>query len=150
MDTSSEKKGLAGNETLQDHFISGYFLLGKPADDTKDIDYVPTLFAYKHRNNSEAQRNERRSRIDRRRLLVEAAELDKENDEREESQESAVEGLLLLQWSCKVDVQTQTPPPVRESPGAQSSVLFYHANNLLSSSRIWFYKALWQEASRRQ
>ena len=80
---------------------------------------------------------------------VDAAELE-ENDEREESQESAVEGLLLLQRSCKVDVQTQTPPPVRESPGAQSSVLFYHANNLLSSSRIRFYKALWQEASRRQ
>ena len=88
---------------------------------------MPTLFAYKRRSNSAAQRNARRSRIDRRRLLAVAAELDKENERQteeceKESQESAAEGLLLLQQSCKVDVQTQTSPPVREAAGAQSSL----------------------------
>ena len=79
------------------------------------------MFTYNHQK---AQSNERRGRIEQRRRLAEAAELDKENErqaeEREkENQEAAVEGLLLLRETCKVDVQTQTLPPVRE---AQASV----------------------------
>lgn len=74
----------------------------------------------------EARRGEeRRSRIDRRRQLVEATERDKEDqrmaEEREkESQGAAAESLLLLH-SCKVDVEIQTQSPVRKSVTTQFS-----------------------------
>ena len=68
-------------------------------------------------------REQRSNRVDRRRQIVESAEAEKENERQAEecekdSQEAAVEGLLLLQQSCKMDAQTQTSPPVEvaESP----------------------------------
>ena len=105
-----------------------YFLLGKPAENCENVDYVPTLFTYnQHWNKSEAQSRERKSRIDRRRQLAEVAEIDKENERQAEecemeSQEAAAEGLLLLQQSSKVDVQTQTSPLVQEAAAVQASV----------------------------
>jgi hypothetical protein len=106
-----------------DHFVSG-----KPVDEAESVDFVPSIFSYnQHQHKSEAQSRERRNRIDRRRLLVEVSEADKENKRQaeecdKESQEAAAEGLLLLQQSCKVDAQTQTSPPVQDAEAVQSPV----------------------------
>lgn len=89
---------------------------------------MPTLFAYKHRSDgrSDARSENRRIRMDRRRQLAEAAELDKENqreaeEHEKESQELAAESLLQLQQSWKADAETQTSPPVQKTAGTQAS-----------------------------
>ena len=126
-----------------DHFVSGerirgacgteitreYCCSGKPVEEPESVDYVPSIFSYnQHRRDNEAGRREqRRSRTDRRRQILEIAETEKENEmlaeQREkESHEAAVEGLLLLQQLSKVDVQTQTSPPVEDTDSLPSPV----------------------------
>ena len=126
-----------------DHFVSGerihgacgteitrqYCCSGKPVEEPESVNYVPSIFSYnQHRRDKEAGRREqRRSRADRRRQILEIAEAEKENEmlaeEREkESHDAAVEGLLLLQQLSKVDVQTQTSPPVEDSDSLPSPV----------------------------
>jgi hypothetical protein len=57
-----------------------YVLIGKPVDEAESVDFVPSIFSYnQHQHKSEAQSRERRNRIDRRRLVVEVSEADKEN-----------------------------------------------------------------------
>ena len=97
--------------------------LRKPSDDSENIDYVPTLFAFKGWNVSEVQTKERRRRIDRGRQLAEAASLSAENqrevEEHDKESQVAAEGLLLLQQSCKVDAQRQISHPVQKTVGTQ-------------------------------
>ena len=125
-----------------DHFVSGesivgtvarkylrqsYFLLGKPVDQSENVDYVPSVFSYNQQQHRSSAQRERRNRIDRRRMLLEVAAVDKENERQaevreKESQEAAAEGLLLLQRPCKVDAQTQSSPPVQDAEALQSSL----------------------------
>ena len=77
-----------------DHFVSGerihgacgteitrqYCCSGKPVEEPESVDYVPSIFSYnQHRRDNEAGRREqRRSRADRRRQILEIAEAEKE------------------------------------------------------------------------
>ena len=64
------------------YYLVFIYFLGKPVDRPEDIDYVLTVFAFKHRQLSAARSEERRNRIDRRRRVAEAQEHEEENQEK--------------------------------------------------------------------
>ena len=134
------------------YYLVFIYFLGKPVDRPEDIDYVPTVFAFKHRQLSAARSEERRNRIDRRRRVAEAQEHEEENQREKEDenqrekeyerdcQEVAAEGLLLLQQSCKAEAGTQTTStsPVRKCAGTQAScsAIEYKSPSLCSSKLL--------------
>ena len=74
-------------------------------DSENDVDYVPTVFVYAKQVGEvkKARNAERASRADKRRRLTETMQADKEN------QETAAEGLVLLQeaqFTHQVGTQT--------------------------------------------
>ena len=66
------------------YYLVFIYFLGKTDDRPEDIDYVPTVFAFKHRQLSAARSEERRNRIDRRRRVAEAQEHEEENQREKE------------------------------------------------------------------
>ena len=143
---SEERAGIQQN-TLKhtricgDHFMSGerkhvacgteitrqYCCSGKPVEEPESVDYVPSIFSYnQHRRDNEARRREqRRSRADRRRQILEIAEAEKENEmlaEQREKESHMRQLWKLLQQLSRVDIQTQTSPPVEDIDSLPSPV----------------------------
>ena len=94
--------------------------LGKPVNIPSDIDYVPSVFAYKVQNRtatSEKQKMEHAKRLDKKRKTADARE-------REEADSNlAAEGLLMLSnVQTKHDAnQTETPTAVSETTRTMNS-----------------------------
>ena len=92
--------------------------LGRPVDKLSDIDYVPTVFAYKTSAKSakaKQQSEERSKRLDKKRQAVKA------KDKEQADQEIAAEGLLLLKSTeVKHDVANQTETTAMVSIGMQT------------------------------
>ena len=99
-------------------YIINAYCIGKPVDNPSDIDYIPSKFAYKSAQQSEAlqrQRVERARRLDKRRQVRDDTERESGN------KEMAVEGLLLLQEAEYThDAHTQTSLSVSSNAATQT------------------------------